>query len=107
MAIIFITIVLVVALVLAIVYLVVTSKKLAKYKEADATIAKLKKDLNSAKGARDKVMCDYNTLRDRIVVLEDEIPKNETPKYLGMKFQNEVAPYIKKKGGKLTLTVLK
>lgn len=42
--------------------------------------------------------------RPRIVKLSDEAPKDK--RYYGMKFQNEIAPYIKKRGDKIELKVI-
>lgn len=75
---------------------------------AQAQIAKLKKDCNSAKSARDKVMCDYNSLSSRIVELEEDYP-DKPVRNIGMRFMNEIREYIRidKEKGKMYLKVVK
>lgn len=102
-------IILAIALIIAICFAICYKTTATKYAESIANLTQHVASLESAYSESKKIISDLQeNIKDyenRIVVLTDDLPDEDSPYNRAMKLTNEIAPYITKKNDRIQLSI--
>ena len=104
-------IILAIALIIACCFAICYKTAAGKYAESIANLTQHVSSLERAYSESKTIISDLQeNIRDyeeRIIVLTDDLPDEDSPYNRAMKLTNEIAPYIVKKDDKIRLAVFK